>query len=108
MNNFYLGIDLGATTVKTGCVSQDGKILSEGKNNCHELLLSTIPDTHQRVIEWIGLSKDREQIFIQCITNHTDLLYHLNFDNLILQDWPLVCSRHPTPMLESVHLSLIG
>ena len=27
----YLGIDLGATTVKTGCVSSEGKILSEVK-----------------------------------------------------------------------------
>ncbi len=31
MNNLFLGIDLGATTVKTGCVSQDGTILSELK-----------------------------------------------------------------------------
>ncbi len=31
MNNLFLGIDLGATTVKTGCVSHDGKILSELK-----------------------------------------------------------------------------
>ncbi|MBI3189905.1 MAG: ROK family protein [Ignavibacteriales bacterium] len=29
--NFYLGIDLGATTVKAGCVSSEGKILSETK-----------------------------------------------------------------------------
>ncbi len=31
MNNLFLGIDLGATTVKTGCVSPEGKILSELK-----------------------------------------------------------------------------
>ncbi len=30
-NQLYLGIDLGATTVKTGCVSREGKILSEVK-----------------------------------------------------------------------------
>ncbi|MBI5214366.1 MAG: ROK family protein [Ignavibacteriae bacterium] len=29
--HYFLGIDLGATTVKTGCVSSDGKILSETK-----------------------------------------------------------------------------
>ncbi|MBI3195081.1 MAG: ROK family protein [Ignavibacteriae bacterium] len=31
MQKLFLGIDLGATTVKTGCVSSEGKILSETK-----------------------------------------------------------------------------
>ena len=64
MEQYYVGIDLGGTTVKAAVVNWEGKILSKAHLDCprmegDEAIISRITDTVKITLDQVGLTMDQ-------------------------------------------------